>query len=472
MHINTKITNSKTAFLNKSVIYQLFLRAFTQDGTFNSASKMLAYLRELGVDILYLCPCFSADDDENQEYWSPRQKLANTNNPKNPYRIKDYYSIDEEYGTEEDFANFIEKAHDYGFRVILDLVYFHCGPKAVFIDTHSDFVVRDEKGNIETGVWLFPKLNYESSELREYLWKNMCYYVEKFGIDGYRCDVGDAVPLDFWEEGRRRLEKIKPDIFMLNEGGNPASLKNAFDINYDFEWPEVLFNSMMSGRIHSCNDEKTKAEKEYTAKSVPEYWNKCVKRYSDEGADTCAVVRFADNHDYANDAYDNRKDAIAPPNVMTAMLAFCILLDGVPFIYNGVEIRDRARHSIFSGANYGRFCIDWSEALTDEGKKRFESVKRLIDIRHRYEEISEGETYWLKVSDEKSMCAFERRLGNYSTVVYANFTEKSLNAEIECGNALKIERLFINDSDCIYDKGILKCSILPYGCGAVRIKRD
>lgn len=82
---------------------------------------------------------------------------------------------------------------------------------------------------------------------------------------------------------------------MLNEGGNPASLKNAFDINYDFEWPEVLFNSMMSGRIHSCNDEKTKAEKENTAKSVPEYWNKCVKRYSDEGADTFAVVRFADN---------------------------------------------------------------------------------------------------------------------------------------------------------------------------------
>lgn len=75
--------------------------------------------------------------------------------------------------------------------------------------------MHDENGNIEMGEWHFPKLNFENDGLREYLLENMCYYIREYDIDGYRCDVGPGVPLDFWEEGRRRMNALKRTLFFL-----------------------------------------------------------------------------------------------------------------------------------------------------------------------------------------------------------------------------------------------------------------
>lgn len=221
-------------FLKSASIYQIFLRPFTPEGTLKSAKKLLPHLSDMGFSILYLCPVAEADDDPNPAFWSERQKASQTNNPQNPYRIKDYYTIDPEYGTDEDLEEFIREAHGYGMRVLLDLVYFHCGPTAVFLQEHPDFVQRDEKGEIRYLDWHFPGINYDSPELRAYLWENMEYFVRRFDVDGYRCDVGDMCPLDFWEEGRRRLEEIRPDILMLNEGQKPSYMERAFDMSYCF----------------------------------------------------------------------------------------------------------------------------------------------------------------------------------------------------------------------------------------------
>ena len=81
---------------NKTVIYQLFLRVFTPEGTLKAASEMLEHIKELGADIVYLCPVCEADDDMNEAFWSDRQKKSGLNNPKNPYRIKDYFKIDKQ----------------------------------------------------------------------------------------------------------------------------------------------------------------------------------------------------------------------------------------------------------------------------------------------------------------------------------------------------------------------------------------
>ena len=89
-------------FAEKGVIYQLFLRAFTLDGTLKAAEKMLPHLAGLGIDIVYLTPIVEADDDINLEFWSPRQKASGLGNPKNPYRMKDYFKIDPEYGNDAD----------------------------------------------------------------------------------------------------------------------------------------------------------------------------------------------------------------------------------------------------------------------------------------------------------------------------------------------------------------------------------
>ena len=87
--------------LEKCVIYQVFLRAFTLEGTLKAAERLLPHLADLKVDIIYLCPVVEADDDANQELWSERQLMSKSGNPKNTYRMKDYYKIDEEYGTDD-----------------------------------------------------------------------------------------------------------------------------------------------------------------------------------------------------------------------------------------------------------------------------------------------------------------------------------------------------------------------------------
>ena len=101
-------------YLKRAVMYQIFLRPFTPGGTLNSAAEMLPHLASLGVDILYLCPVTEADGDMRPEFWSARQKACGLGNPKNPYRVGDYYRIDPEYGTDADLKRFTAYAHELG----------------------------------------------------------------------------------------------------------------------------------------------------------------------------------------------------------------------------------------------------------------------------------------------------------------------------------------------------------------------
>ena len=106
-------------------IYQLSLRVFTPEGTLRAAEKMLPMLADLGPKYIQLVALTKADDNEDRTYWSNRQIASGTNNPKNSYRMKDYFHVDEEYGTDEDFRGFIKAAHKLGLKIILDLVYLH-----------------------------------------------------------------------------------------------------------------------------------------------------------------------------------------------------------------------------------------------------------------------------------------------------------------------------------------------------------
>ena len=80
----------------QTTVYQIFLRAFTKEGTIRAAAEHLADIAALGAEYVYLCPVFTADDNGDQAFWSPRQKASGFNNPKNPYRIKDDFSVDPE----------------------------------------------------------------------------------------------------------------------------------------------------------------------------------------------------------------------------------------------------------------------------------------------------------------------------------------------------------------------------------------
>jgi glycosidase len=404
--LNQKQARRSPDWVTNGIIYQIQPRAFTQEGTLKAASGSLPGVAKLGINIVYLCPVFLADDDTDTTSWSPRQKASGMNNPRNPYRMKDYYQVDPEYGTDSDLKDFVAEAHKLGMRVMLDMVYMHCGPKAVFLKDHPDFVKRDKEGKIINSSYNFPELNLDNQELREYLWKNMEYWVKEFNVDGFRCDVADKIPLDFWETARDRLEKIRPDVGMLAEGTRPENLLKAFDLNYS----GTLYSAF--NRIYEKGEPVSVLRKacEEEAAKLP------------EGS---KLIRYTENHDLANNAWTNRSEKRWGAKRVNNALVVIFTLDGVPFLYNGQEVSDKARHSI-----WGRLPIDWANGDTPDGKARFAFCQKLIEMRKNEHTITYGKLAWVDSSLPDKVISFTRTLGKEQILVVVNLTGEPVSVSL------------------------------------------
>lgn len=371
-------------WLQDAVLYQIQPRAFTPEGTLAAATAKLPRLQWLGVTVIYLCPVFVADDDPDTNYWSERQKKSGFNNPRNPYRMKDFFHVDPEYGTDDDLRTFIQTAHRLKMRVMLDMVYLHCGPKPVFLADHPDFFTYDNEGQPINGGWAFPRLNYGSLALRDYLCSNLKYWVRNFSVDGFRCDVGDGVPIDFWMAARRRVEKIRPDVAFISEGQQPINHVEAFDCDYYFDWFSYV-ESVLDGRRATS--------------SIVSNWCREVS-FRPIGA---RRLLYSDNHDIANDDGLNRHETRWGAAANEAWLAANLLMDGVPMIYNGQEIADASRHSIF-----GRSPIDWSRQSDLVAESRFETLRALCTLRTQHLAFRRGKLEWLTLGNANHILAFRR----------------------------------------------------------------
>ncbi|MBQ8409902.1 MAG: hypothetical protein IJY39_13660 [Clostridia bacterium] len=393
------------------MIYQLFLRPFSPEGTVKMATEKLTHIASLGIDTIYLTSCCEADGDTNEAHWSPRQKASKTGNPKNPYRISDYYKLDKEYGTVNDLREFVAEAHKLGLSVLFDVVYLHCGGGASFIAEHPDFVKRDADGNIVYNAWCFPSINFDSTELRRYLIDNMKFWLEECDFDGFRCDVGDQIPLDFWADAIPELKQIKPDILMLNEGVKPEYV-GVFDMNYNFIWTQAI-QTVIRGQ-NPADHLRVKDEE-------------CRKTY---GNHPYIALRALETHDYANDHYENRPDKNLPPEVVDCAHVIDFLLDGIPFLYNGNEIADGNRHSIWSNRDFGNMCIDWSLVEAEKGQERLDLIRKLTAIRRQNPWLLDGETIWLNNSSPDTTATFLRKNGNESILVAVCLADKSCKTSV------------------------------------------
>lgn len=390
-------------WLTRGVMYQVWLRGFTPEGTLRAATKRLPSVAELGANIIYLCPVQLADPDMRQEFWSKRQKASGTNNPRNPYRIKDYNRIDPEYGREADLRAFIATAHKLGMRVLLDLVYFHCGPTSPLMK-ERDFIQRDASGKPAMGSWNFPRLNFESRGLREHLWANMAHWVKDFDVDGFRCDVADAVPLDFWEEARARLEPLRPDLVMLAEGQRKDDPLKAFDLNYSFSWLNA---------VHAV------FERGQPASSLRTLWQKM----HDERPRGARFIRYTENHDIVNDLL--RAEMVMGERGAAAMTAVHFTLDGVPMLYNGQEIGDTSLQSI-----YARWPVKWEAACLPKAKAKFAFHQKFCQLRRTESALTSGEVVWLDNDQPDAVLSFLRRAGSEEIVTVASFSNSKLRVQV------------------------------------------
>ena len=395
-------------WFTKGVMYQVQPRAFTPEGTLKSIEAKLPYLKNLGVTIVYLVPVMLADDDMDRSFWSPRQVRSGFDNPKNQYRIKDYFHVDPEYGTDQDLRDLVAAAHRLGQRVILDLVYFHAGPTAKVWQEHPAFTHWNADGTIAKGQWRFPRFNFRAPGVQEYLWGNMTGLIRDFDVDGYRCDVGDAIPLDFWCEGYRRMTALKKDAILLCEGYDEKDQETAFDADYGwFPGADVFAGKKGASAIRAAWEYRD--------------------LMSTQGA---RFVNHYENHDIATDARPRRERAWGHAAV-EQVLVWMFTMDGVPMLFTGNELADAdPKHSMF-----GKTPLDWTQLDREPGKGRRARVKELAALRAAHPAFTDFNgkrgLAWLDVSAPDAATAFVRRAKDGSQVVVVqNWAAKEVDVDV------------------------------------------
>ena len=299
-----------------AVIYQINTRQFTPEGTFKAATAELPRLKKLGVDILWLMPIQEIGKKNR------KGKLGS------PYSIRDYYSVNSEFGDLDGLKAFINSAHDLGMYVILDWVANHTAWDNPLLESHPEWYQRDWKGDFHSPRWTdwsdVITLDYTKPGLRRYMTDAMKYWVEEVGMDGFRCDVAGFIPLDFWNSVRVELDAIRP-VFMLAEWETRDLHARAFDATYAWTWHDTVHDIAMAkadaGALNGFH-------------------------YNDENAWPRDAMRllFTSNHD--KNAWDGTQfDAFGPALENAIVLSF--VSRGIPMIYNGQEAGSRKRLAFF-----------------------------------------------------------------------------------------------------------------------------
>lgn len=209
-------------------IYEVNLRQYTPEGTINAFAAHLPRLSEMGVETLWFMPI------------TPIAQKNKKGSMGSYYAASDYTAVAEEFGTLEDFKRLVQTAHSMGFKVILDWVANHTGWDHRWTVEHPDWFERDEQtGDFKkaSGMDDIIELDFKNPGLRKAMIEAMAFWVTETGIDGFRSDLAFWVELDFWQEAKPELEKLKP-LFWLGELDplDSPDYMQVYDAAYTWRW--------------------------------------------------------------------------------------------------------------------------------------------------------------------------------------------------------------------------------------------
>lgn len=236
-----------------AVLYEMNIRQLTPEGTLKAATKRLPFLRDMGIDILWLMPIYPIGEVER------KGSLGSY------YSIRDYCKVNKEFGTLKDFDAFLKSAHNLGFKVILDWVANHTARDAKWITkSPADWYERDEAGEaLVPWDWSdTAKLNYDNHEVWVGQIEAMKFWLER-GVDGFRCDMAMLVPIEFWQEVVSELRAVKPDIFMLAEAEELNLFDRAFDCCYAWELHHLMCDVASGNRRADAIRDYINADTQY-----------------------------------------------------------------------------------------------------------------------------------------------------------------------------------------------------------------
>ena len=377
-------------WVKKGIIYEVYTRAFSKEGNFEGVEKKLPELKQLGVTILWLMPIHPVGEEK-------RKGTVGS-----PYSVKDYYGINPEFGNLDDFKGLVKKSHEQGLKIIIDLVANHTSWDSKMFTEHPEWFTKDSTGKSVPPVadWSdVVDLNYNNAELRRYMIDMLKYWVRDVGLDGFRCDVAEMVPTEFWNEARAALDSIRP-VIMLSEGQYPEHHLKAFDLTYSWN----MYGSMAM----VLKGEKPASE-----------FDAVLTREASAYPKGSIRMRFSSNHD--ENAWD-RPD-VEKFGINGAFLAAVLVntIPGAPLLYNGQEAANDKKLGLFE-----KFEIDWTK-----GKEFREFYAKLYAIRKSNPSLAVGEYQNVKNNMADQVYTFIRTDGKNTVLVALNFLNNECTAQLE-----------------------------------------
>jgi alpha-amylase len=354
-------------------VYEVNVRQYTPEGTFAAFSRSLPRLKAMGVETLWFMPI------------TPISREKRLGSLGSYYACADYTAINPEFGTIEDFKSLVQQAHASGMKVIIDWVANHTGWDHKWVSSNPEFYKRNEHGSFyDPHGWEdVIDLDYSNPALRNAMINCMEFWIRTCDIDGFRCDMGMLVPLDFWVEARKQVELIKPLFMMaeLDQLDNPDYL-TVFDAAYTWTWMHATTQFVQQhGRISDLDNVLLS----YDRKPPPD----------------AIRLWFTSNHDENtwNGTEYEKYGGLAIP-----LAVFSCTWNGLPMIYSGQELPNHKRLKFFD-----KDPIDWGEgapALHD-------FYRTLLSLHSRNPALRAGDpavtTYRLHTTSDDAVFAFLRK---------------------------------------------------------------
>lgn len=375
-----------------ATIYEVNIRQFTPEGTFNALERELPRLQKMGVGILWLMPI------------NPIGEKNRKGSLGSYYSVRDYFAVNPDYGTDQDFKKLISKAHELGMKVIIDWVANHTAWDNPLIDKHPDWYSHDSAGNIVSPVidWTdVADLDYSQEDLREYMAGALAFWIKEFDIDGYRCDVAGMMPVGFWNETVPELRKLKP-LFMLAEEEQPSMHDTAFDATYAWDFYRLM-NDIAMGKKSALKLDSAFASEQ--------------KRYPPDAY----RMRFTTNHD-ENSWNGTEYERLGAGARTFAVLTFTF--PGIPLVYSGQEAAMNKRLRFFD-----KDTIPWGNYPLEPFYTTLMQMKIKNDL------IASGDSggAFIKVptSNDKQVYAFLRKKGDRKLFVILNLSATDQNTALQ-----------------------------------------
>lgn len=401
-----------------AVLYELNIRQFTAEGTFNAAIERLPFLRSIGVDAIWLMPIY------------PIGMEGRKGSLGSYYSIRDYKGVNPEFGTEDDLRSFISAAHAMGIKVLLDWVANHTARDARWItERAADWYERDEQG-VAMVPWDWTdtaKLNYANHDVWRGQIDAMRYWVEEFGVDGFRCDMAMLVPIEFWQEVSEELHRIKSDIFMLAEAEEDNLFDNAFNMSYQWNVHHIMVD---------------------IAKGARRVWDLRNAIHAERARYPREAMRmsFTSNHDENSWSGSEQSRFGASLEVMTALTY--LMPSTMPLIYTGQEVG--YDHS------FEFFERDAMPAELYCENRTTELYRRLCDLKHRERALDAGERggEMIEIENNAKDCimTFVREVDGSRVVAILNLSPYTIHADFRTGiyagrycDAITGEGVMLND---------------------------